>query len=62
MDGFAAYSIGPAAWRDVGGDAPGLVAGKQVRCRTPAGLLLEIDVGQRLAVGVAHDEAGLRSP
>ena len=45
--------------RDVGGDAPGLVAGEEVRRRTPARLLLEIDIGERLTVGVADDEAGV---
>jgi hypothetical protein len=30
-----------------------------VRRRSPAGLLVEIDVGERVAVGVADDEAGL---
>jgi hypothetical protein len=38
---------------DVGGDAPGLVAGEEMRRRTPARLLLEIDVRERLPVGVA---------
>ena len=42
---------------DVGGDAPGLVAGEQSGRRTPSRLLLEIDVGERLPVGVADDEA-----
>ena len=41
----------------VGGDAPRLVAGEQVRRRATSRLLLEIDVGQRLTVGVADDEA-----
>jgi hypothetical protein len=44
---------------DIGGDAPGLVAGEQVRRRATAGLLLEIDVGERLTAGVADDEAGV---
>jgi hypothetical protein len=44
---------------DVGGDAPGLIAGKQVRRRAPSGLILEIDVGERLPVGVADNEAGV---
>ena len=44
---------------DVGGDAPGLVAGQQTGSRSPPLLLLEIDVGERLPVGVADDEAGL---
>jgi hypothetical protein len=42
---------------DVGGDAPGLVAGEEVRRRATPRLLLEIDVGERLPVGVADDEA-----
>ena len=45
---------------DVGGDAPRLVAGEEVGGSAPAGLLLEIDVGERLPVGVADDEAGVR--
>ena len=46
---------------DVGGDAPGLVAGEEVCRRATAGLLLEIDVGERLPVGVADDEASVAS-
>jgi hypothetical protein len=42
---------------DVGGDAPGLVAGWQLGRRAPTGLFLEIDVGERLTGGVADDEA-----
>ena len=42
---------------DVGGDAPRLVAGEQLRRCAAARLLLEIDVGERLPVGVADDEA-----
>ena len=44
---------------DVGGDAPGLVAGEQLGRRTPPRLILEVHVGQRLPVGVAGDEAGV---
>ena len=45
---------------DVRGDAPGLVAGEQLGRRTSSRLLLlEIEVGQRLPVGVADDEAGV---
>jgi hypothetical protein len=44
---------------DVRGDAPGLVAGEQLGRRPPCRLLLEIDVGERLPVGVADDEAGV---
>ena len=40
---------------DVGGDAPGLVAGEQLGRRTPSRLLLEVDVRERLPVGVADD-------
>jgi len=46
--------------RDVGGDALGLVAGEEVCRRAPSRLILEIDVGERLPVGVADDEAGVR--
>ena len=44
---------------DVGGDAPGLIAGEEVRRRAPSRLPLEIDVGEGLPVGVADDEAGV---
>ncbi len=44
---------------DVGGDAPGLVAGEQLGRRPPAPLVLAVDVGQRLPVAVADDEAGV---
>ena len=43
---------------DVGGDAPRLVVGDN-RSRTPTRLPFEIDVGERLAVGVADDEVGV---
>jgi hypothetical protein len=35
---------------DVGGDAPCLVAGEEVRRRATARLLLEVDVSERLPV------------
>ena len=38
---------------DVGGDPPHLVAGEELGRRSPTGLLLAIDVGERLPVGVA---------
>jgi hypothetical protein len=41
---------------DVEGAPARLVAGQAVRRHAPAGLVLEIDVGQRLAVGVADAE------
>jgi hypothetical protein len=44
---------------DVGGDALGLVAGEQLGRRSPSRLILEIDVRERLPVGVADDEAGV---
>ena len=50
---FGAGSLRPAS-----GDAPGLVAGEEVRRRATVRLPLEIDVNERLPVGVAHDEAG----
>jgi len=39
--------------------SPRLVAGHQMRRRSPAGLILEIDIGKRVAVGVADDETVL---
>jgi hypothetical protein len=42
---------------DVGFDPPGLVASEEVRRRAASRLLLEIDVGGRLRVAVADDEA-----
>jgi hypothetical protein len=44
---------------DVGGNAPGLVAGEEMRRRPPSRLLLAIDVSERLPVGVADDKAGV---
>ena len=40
-------------------DPPSLIAREQVRRRSAAGLIFEIDVGERLPVGVADDEAGV---
>jgi hypothetical protein len=40
----------------VGGDAPGLVAGEEVRRRAASRFILAIDVGKGLPVGVADDE------
>jgi hypothetical protein len=45
---------------DIGCDPPGLVAGEQMRRRPPSRLLLAIDVSERLPVGVADNEAGVR--
>ena len=45
---------------NVGPDPPRLVAGEQLGRRTSFRLLLEIEVGERLPVGVADDEAGVR--
>jgi hypothetical protein len=39
---------------DVGGDAPRLVTGKQLARGAATGLILAIDEGQRLPVGVAE--------
>jgi hypothetical protein len=44
---------------DVGGNAPRLVAGEDVRRRASSGLILEIGVDERLPVGVADDLAGV---
>jgi hypothetical protein len=43
--------------RDIRCDPPRLVFGEQLGGRTPAGLLLEIDIGKLLVVAVAHDQA-----
>jgi hypothetical protein len=47
---------------DVGGDAPGLVAGEQLRRCASARLVLEIDVGERLPVGVGATKMRLGLP
>ena len=44
---------------DVDGDAPGLVAGEQLGRRSPPEFILAIDVGERLPISVADDEAGV---
>jgi hypothetical protein len=41
-------------------DPPRLVFGEQLSYRSPARLILEIDVSELLAVGVAHDKAGFQ--
>jgi hypothetical protein len=47
---------------DVDGDAPGLIAGEEVRRRATSRLILEIDVGERLTVGVGCDKMRLGLP
>ena len=44
---------------DVHGDAPGLVAGEQLGRRSPPEFILAIDVGERLTISIADDEAGV---
>ena len=44
--------------RHVGRDAPRLVAAEQLSGRSPPRLFLEIDIGERLPVVIAHHEAG----
>ena len=44
---------------DFGGDAPGLIAGQKLSCRTATRLVRAIDIGQCLPVAVADDEAGV---
>ena len=43
---------------DVASDPPRVDVGRQVRRGAPAGLLLEVDIGERVAVLVFDDEAG----
>jgi hypothetical protein len=45
--------------RHIGGDAPGLLAGEEVRCRSMARLIFEVGIGQRLPLAVADDDAGV---
>jgi hypothetical protein len=42
---------------DVGRDPPRFIARKQISGAAPTGLLLEINVGKRLPIEVAHDKA-----
>jgi hypothetical protein len=55
-DGTPALTLGELAERLLeivqSSDAPGLVAGEPVHCLAPAALVFEIDVAERLAVGV----------
>jgi hypothetical protein len=54
-------SAGPQQLRqlgDVGGDAPSLVAGEQLGGGAASRLILEIDVGERLPVGVGATRCG----
>jgi hypothetical protein len=51
-----AVAAAPAAWRC----SPRLVFGEQFGCRSPAGLILEIDVGQLLPGDVFHDKASFQ--
>jgi hypothetical protein len=47
---------------DVGGDATRLVAGEEVRRRETSRLVLEINVGERLTVGVGATKMRLGLP
>ena len=53
----AARAATPAAWGEVRRHPPGLVAGQLLGRRSPTRLVLEIDVGERLPVGVPDDKA-----
>src|SRR5271169_2706069 len=44
---------------DVGGDLARLIACQQLGYRTPAGVILEIDVRERLAFPIPHDDAAV---
>jgi hypothetical protein len=44
---------------DVGGSAPRIVACEQIGSRAAAGLILNVDVGERLTGVIPHDEAGI---
>jgi hypothetical protein len=45
--------------RNIRCDQPRLIAREQAGSRSPAGLILEIDIRQCLPVVVAHDETGV---
>jgi len=45
---------------DIAGDPPRLIFGEQLGRRTPAGFVLQIDVGQFLPGVVLHDTAGVQ--
>jgi hypothetical protein len=45
--------------RLVGGDAPNPVAGEELGRQSPPRLILEVNAGERLTVGVADDVAGV---
>lgn len=47
---------------DVHCNPSGLILAEQLGGRSPARLILEIDIGELLAVGVAHDKAGRLVP
>jgi hypothetical protein len=49
----------PRRLGDIGGDAPGFVAGQQLGRRTPPRLILEIGIRQRVADVILDDEAGI---
>ena len=42
---------------EIATNPPRLIFGEQLGCRSPPRLVLEIDVGELLAVVIAHDEA-----
>ena len=44
---------------DIGSYLPRIVAGQQLCYRSPAGVILEIDVGQRLSVSIPYDDTAV---
>jgi len=43
---------------EIATNPPRLILAEQLGCRSPPRLVLEIDVGERLSVVVAHDKTG----
>lgn len=59
---WAATRLPPQQLRqlaNVGRDPPGLIFAQQLRCRLAPRLILKIDIGERLAVVIANNEAGV---
>ena len=61
-DGKRKYLFAPQQIRQLGDvhrDPPRFVTGHQMRRRAPSRLILKVDVGERVAVDVADDVAGV---
>jgi hypothetical protein len=61
--GTMTYVTGLAEQRrqlcDIGSNLPRIVARQELCYRSPAGVILEIDVGQRLSVSIPNDDTAV---